>query len=588
MQDSGNNLLSLSRAGVLLDKIRRNLVLVVITSVILLLILIPFVRLIIGSFQIGHPAMPEGWTLENYPRAYSLPLFFQALRNTISISTASTILTLVIAILFAWLIERTDMPFRNLAWVLILVPMAMPLVLFALSWTLLLSDNAGAINIFIRRALELIGIHLTKGPFNIYSYGGLIFIQGLRGVTTVFLMVVGSFRMMDPILEEAARVSKASTSRTFFQVTLPLMIPAVLTAAIYEFVVAMETFEGPLAVGLPARIFVLSTLIYFIVHLQAPVDYGLGSVFGITYMVMLLFMLFWYRRAVGYSERYATVTGKGYRPRVITIGKWRYLALAMFVVYFMLTVVAPFAILLWTSLLPSYHPPSFEALRLISFANYREVFIEPHILSVAWNTVVLTGITATSTMILAFFVSWIVVRAKMRGRALLDAATFLPRSIPGIVIALAILMTYLSPPMKYLGIYGTLWITAMALVVSYIAFGSRLMNSAIVQIQKELEEAAFICGATPIKTLFFVTLPLLFPAFAAGWIWVAVHTFRAFSIPLMLSSKRNEVLAVLLWHFWDQAEVPMAASIGVLLIIILIPLTLVLRRFLVKVSEQQV
>jgi len=142
--------------------------------------------------------------------------------------------------------------------------------------------------------------------------------------------------------------------------------------------------------------------------------------------------------------------------------------------------------------------------------------------------------------------------------------------------------------MKYLGIYGTLWITAMALVVSYIAFGSRLMNSAINQIHKELEEAAFVSGATPVKSLFFVTLPLLFPAFAAGWIWVAVHTFRAFAIPLMLSSRKNEVLAVLLWHFWDQAEVPMAASIGVLLIIILIPLTLVLRRFLVKVSEQQV
>ncbi len=581
-----NNFLSLPRTRVALHKIRRNLVFVLSTSFLLFLILIPFLRLLLSSFQFGHPAMPQGWTFKNYLVAYSMPLFFQALRTTVSISTASTCIAVAIAALFAWLIERTNMPFRNLAWALILIPMAMPGVLFALSWALLLAPNTGSINVLLRSVLELAGIHLTQGPLNIYSMGGLIFIMGLRGVTTIFLMVVGSFRIMDPVLEEAARVSRASATGTFFQVTLPIMIPAILTAAIFEFVSTMESFEAPLAVGLPAGIFVLSTLIYFVVHLQAPVNYGLGSVFGITYMVILLLMLVAYRWAVGYSERYATVTGKGYRPRVISIGKWRYLALGMFATYFLLTVIAPFAILFWTSLLPSYHPPSFEALSFISLANYREVSSTPHILSVIWNTLVLMVTTATATMVLALIVSWIVVRAKMRGRGLLDAVVFLPRSIPGIVIALAILMTYLSPPMKYLNIYGTLWITAMALVVSYIAFGTRMMNNAIVQIKKELEEAAFVSRATSIRTLFAITLPLIFPAFAAGWIWVAVHSLRAFSIPLMLSSKKNQVFSVLMWDYWSYGNIPKAAALGVLFIIILIPLTLVLRRFIVRVSGQ--
>jgi iron(III) transport system permease protein len=531
--------------------------------------------------------MPEGWTLQNYVAAYSLPAFYSALGTTVVLSALGTIITLAIAILFAWLIERTDMPLRNLAWILILIPMAIPGVLFALGWALLLSPKTGTINLLLRAALEPLGVQFTQGPLNIYSLGGLVFLDGLRGVTTIFLMVVGAFRMMDPSLEEAARVSKASSRGTFFQVTLPVLLPAVLTAAMYEFVSSMESFEAPLAVGLPAGIFVLSTLIYFTVRLQAPVDYGLGSVFGVTYMFILLFLLWGYRRAVRSAERFTTVTGKGYRPRVISLGRWRYAALGMFIVYFLLTVLAPFLILLWSSLLPSYRPPSWEAASLLSMRNYFEVISRPHIISVVLNTLMLMGLAATATMLLAFFVSWIVVRTKIQGRALLDGLLFLPHSIPGIVIALAMIMAYLTVPLNYLGIYGTIWIMAMGLIVSYIAFGTRLMNSSIVQIQRELEEAAYVCGATSTRTLLAITLPLLFPAFAAGWIWVSVHSLRAFSIPLMLASKRNEVFSVLMWQYWSDGDVPLAATLGVLLMIALLPLTLLMRRFIMRVSEQQ-
>ena len=568
-------------------QIKSNLVLILITAFLLLLILVPLARLILSSFQLGHPAMPEGWTLQNYLAAYSLPAFYRALTTTVVLSAVGTVITLAIALLFAWLIERTDMPLRNLAWTLILIPMAIPGVLFALGWALLLSPKSGVLNLALRAALEPIGIHLTQGPLNIYSLGGLIFLDGLRGVTTIFLMVVGAFRMMDPSLEEAARVSKANTAGTFFQVTLPVLLPAVLTAGMYEFVSSMESFEAPLAVGLPAGIFVLSTLIYFTVRLQAPVDYGLGAVFGVTYMFMLLFLLWGYRRAVRYAERYSTVTGKGYRPRVISLGRWRHAALAMFVVYFLLTVLAPFAILLWASLLPSYRPPSMEALTLLSLRNFSEIFSRPHFLAVVWNTLILMALTATTTMLLAFFVSWIVVRTKIHGRAILDGLLFLPHSIPGIVIALAMIMAYLTAPLSYLRIYGTLWVVAMGLIVSYIAFGTRLMNSSIVQIQKELEEAAYVCGASSTRTLLAITMPLLFPAFAAGWIWVSVHALRAFSIPLMLASKKNEVFAVLMWQYWSDGDVSLASTLGVLLMLSLIPLTLLMRRFIVQVSGQQ-
>ena len=575
------------RSVTLWSQIKSNLVLICATGFLLLLILVPLVRLIVNSFQLGHPAMPEGWTLQNYLSAYSLPTFYRALGTTVVLSVVGTIITLAIAIVFAWLIERTDMPLRNVAWTLILIPMAVPGVLFALGWALLLSPKTGAMNLALRALLEPMGIQVTQGPLNIYSLGGLIFLDGLRGVTTIFLMVVGAFRMMDPSLEEAARVSKANAASTFFRVTLPVLLPAILSAAMYEFVSSMESFEAPLAVGLPAGIFVLSTLIYFTVRLQAPVDYGLGAVFGVTYMVMLLFLLWGYRRAVQHSERYTTVTGKGFRPRVISLGRWRYVALAMFVVYFFLTVLAPFTILLWTSLLPSYRPPSWAALSLLSLSNFSEVFSRPHFFEVVWNTLILMTLAATATMLLAFFVSWIVVRTKIRGRALLDGLMFLPHSIPGIVIALAMIMAYLTAPLSYLRIYGTLWIVAMGLIVSYIAFGTRLMNSSIGQIHQELEEAAYVCGATSTRTLLAITMPLLFPAFAAGWIWVSVHALRAFSIPLMLSSKKNEVFAVLMWQYWSDGDISLASALGVLLMIALVPLTLLMRRFIVRVSGQQ-
>src|SRR5919109_2567061 len=290
------------RTSNLWGQIKNHAVLILATGLLLLLILVPLVRLILSSFQFGHPAMPEGWTVQNYFSAYSLPAFYRALGTTIVLSAIGTGITMTIAILFAWLIERTDMPLRNLAWSLILIPMAIPGVLFALGWALLLAPKTGALNIILRSVFEPLGFPLTEGPLNIYSIGGLIFFDGLRGVTTVFLMVVGAFRMMDPTMEEAARVAKANGRAAFFQVTLPALMPAVLSAAIYSFISSMESFEGPLAIGLPGGIFVLSTLIYFTTRLQAPLDYGLGAVFGVVYMVLMLVLLFAYRRIVRNSE----------------------------------------------------------------------------------------------------------------------------------------------------------------------------------------------------------------------------------------------------------------------------------------------
>jgi iron(III) transport system permease protein len=558
-----------------------------VVAVLLWLILIPLGQMIVSSFRSGHPIAPGPFTFKNYLVAYINPLTYQMLWNTVLFAGAGTAITFSIAVLFAWLIERTNMPLRDLCWTLLLIPMAMPGLLFSIAYVFLLSPNSGVVNVFLRDLLGGFGIELSEGPINIYSLGGMIFLDGIRGVTTVFLLIVGAFRMMDPSLEEASWAAGARNWTTIRKITLPVLMPALLAAVIYEFTSSMESFEAPLVVGLPGGVYVYSTMIYISTREPLP-NYGLGATFATSYVLMAIGLAYLYQRAVLLQqERFTTVTGKGYRPRVMELGRWRYPALALFFLYFLLAVVLPLAVLIWTSLLPIYRPPSMEALANVSLNNYRLVFSQPQVLRTTWNTVVITLVTATATVALAMSVSWIVVRTKVRGRFALDGLTFASHAVPGIVVALSFIILYLQPPFRYLGLYGTVWIVSIALISQYVAFASRTTNAAITQIHKELEEAGEVSGASRLRVLWQITFPLIRPAFVAAWIWVAAHAVRAFSIPLLLSSRQNRTLAVMLWHFWDEeGNQSAAAALGVVFILFLTIFTFAGRVLMTKGFKQ--
>jgi iron(III) transport system permease protein len=563
-----------------------NLFFIFIVLVLLWLIIFPIGQMILNSFRSGHPAVPGPFTLENYIVGFSNPLTYEMILNTFIFAGTGTVITVTLAILFAWLTERTDMPLRNLAWTLLLIPMAMPGLLFSIAWVLLVSPRIGVLNIWLRNFLDLFGVELTTGPINIYSMGGMIYLDGLRGVTTVFLIIVGAFRMMDPALEEAARTAGARIHEVLLKVTFPVLLPAILAAFLYSFMSSMESFEAPLVVGMPARIYVYSTMIYF--STRVVPSYGLGAAFGVSYFLIALVLVYFYQRAVLYrSDRFATITGKGYRPHVIPLGKWRYPALSLFFIYFLFAVVMPLAILVWVSLIPNYRPPTWDQLQELTLTHYWMLLEEEGILRATWNTLLITIATATITVLLAFFVSWIIVRTQIRGRYWLDGLAFLSHSVPGIVIALAFIFLYLQPPFRYLGIYGTIWIVIMAMITQYVAFGTRTMNAAITQVHKELEEAGRISGANRFLVLVRITVPLILPALAAAWIWVAAHAVRAFSIPLMLASDDNRTLSVMLWHYWNEDQFfPLAAALGVALMVAIALLTFAGRRYIAKAFSQ--
>jgi iron(III) transport system permease protein len=540
--------------------------------------------LIASSFRSGPPSLPGPWTIRNFVVAFSSEFFFRSLFNTFIVSSGATLIAIVLAIVFAWLIERTDMPCRGAAWVAVLLPLVIPGVLFALAWMLLLLPKTGLINVWVRPALAAFGWNFEEGPFNIQSLGGLIYLGALRGVSTAFLMIVGVFRLMDPGLEESARTSGARPWVVFCKITLPLLAPALFAAATYSFVSHLDSFEAPLAVGLPAGIFVLATLIYFQAMLSVPGDYGLSAAYAVLFMAIMAVMAFFYTRLIRRSERFAVIRGRGFNPTRYRLGKWRFVALTLFVVYFLLTVAAPVLVLAWASLLPFYMAPSSHAFSLLSVKHYSAILSDPRFTTDFFNTLFLAVGCGTITMAVALLISWVVVRGKSRARFMLDGLTFISFAVPGVVLALALIFVYLKPPFRYLGIYGSMWMIILGLMTEYLAFATRTTNGGLLQIHSELEEAAAASGVRRLKALWKITIPLLLPSLVAGWVWVVAHSLRAFSLPLVLGTKRNEVLSVWIWIHWQNGHIPMAAAVGVILIAITAVLAVLARQVIARGS----
>lgn len=553
----------------------------------LFLILVPLTMLVVISLRSGTPWDPGDFTLRNYIAAYRDPRTYTMLFNSVALAIAATALSMVIAVFFAFLTERTDMPLRNVAWGLMLIPVAVPGVLFAISWIFLLSPRIGLFNVMLRGVLGWSGIEMTEGPFNVYSLPGMIFLEALRGATTVFLIIAGAFRAMDPSLEEAARTSGASNATTFFRVFMPLVAPALLAAGMYNLMSNLESLEIPLVVGMPANIYVFPSYIYFTTQRFAPPQYGISSALGASFLVLSIVLVWWYRRIVGQASRFATVTGKGYRPRVIPLGRWKWPCFAGFVLYFVLTVAAPLAVLVWTSLLPVYLVPTMQVLNFLSLRNYQQIFADPEYLTATLNTLAVGVGSATLTMILCLILAWVTVRQRIRGRQLLDALTFLPNALPGVVIGIAFVFMFLQPPLNKLQLIGTPWIVILALTANYIAFGSRTMNAALTQIHAEMEEAGRASGARWRAILTRIVLPLLMPAFISGWIWVFSHALRNFSIPVLLVDNDSEVLSVVLWESWDNGQIGRTAALGCLMILALTVFTLGGRALVGRLSRQQ-
>jgi len=529
------------------------------------LVIVPLVLLGISSIRpTGFPLEP-GFTLSNFSKVFLAGDFGRLLQTTVLFALGSTALAMALGVALAWLVERTDLPGRNVFRVLVILPMATPPVLLAIGWAMLLSPRTGLFNLLLKD-----GLGLSAAPFNVYSVPGMIFVEALALVPTAFLFLAPAFRNMDPSLEEAAIASGASTWRLIRKVLLPLLWPALAACAVFLLIVCFVVFDIPGTLGMPARIYVLSTRIFYLTA-DSPTGvplYGQVSALGSFFLLILAVLGVAYFRFTRESQRYRTISGKGFLPRQASLGVWRWPAFGAVSVYFLLAVVAPLGILIWASLMPYQTRPNLASLSLATLDNHMDFLRNARLITATLNSLTIAIVSATLVAALSLIVSWLVVRQRPAGATLIDNLAFAPIAIPGVMLGVAVIYVYLSLDQVF-PVYGTIWILVIAYVTHYISFGSRLANGVMVQIHPELEEAARASGAGGFRVLARITAPLVWPAVAAIWIWVVAHAMRELSTALMLASRNNTVLPTLLWDYWTGGEPTRAATVGVWLVLAL-------------------
>ena len=554
----------------------QTLILIGCTAFILYLAGVPLVMLLYGSIRsapIGEPGAT--FTLQNYVKAYFDKEFYLLFLNSIYYALGTCGLTFLLGTFLAWVSERTNTPFKKLFVVMSLIPFIIPGILSTISWILLLSPKIGLINIVVK---ELLG--LESAPFNIYSMWGMIWAESIHLYPLVFLLMSAAFRNMDTSLEEAALTAGSSTLQTFCRVTLPLMRPAMFSVLLINFIRGIEAFEVPALIGVPAKISVFTTKIFLAIH-QFPSDFGLAGAYAVTLLAISTIGVLVYGRITRREERYATVTGKGYRPRVIDLGGWKYVTLGISFVIFFLAVIMPVFVLLWSSFIPYYGVPSRELMQKLTFANYHYIVNYPLALTAFKNSFYLSVGSATLVMLLTSVIAWITVKTKLPGRSLLDTMTFIPIAMPGIVLGVSLIWVYLTLPIP---IYGTLWVLLLAYMTKYIPYGIRAASASMIQINKELEEASLTAGGTWFQTFRKIILPLLMPGFTAGWIYISIIALRELSTSILLYSYNSTVLSIMAFDLWEGGQYTYVCALGVMMVMLLVAMAAVARKLGAKIG----
>ena len=513
------------------------------------------------------------YTLDNLRGLISDPaLVTRIVPDTLIFVAGTVALTTTIAFALAWLTERTDLPGRNIWFTLIVAPLLVPVPVIAIAWIMLFGPNAGWANQFLRALGGLSG----EGPLNVFSMGGLIACQSIVSAPFVFLQISAALRGMSPVLEEAAAMAGAGALTTFRRITLPVLTPGLLAPIILVTLVTFEQFELPLIIGLPAKVNIFAFRIYTELNPASGLpNYGAACAISLPFLALGVCSLLLYNRATRRAERFVTVTGKAAAQRRLPLGRWKGPALVLLCAYVAIAALLPLLTLVWTSLF-GYAPPGSVSLTAANGQPYRNFVSDPVVWRAMGNTLVVAGLSALVVTALGGLIAWIVARSDLPGRRALDLLSFMSLGIPAVIAGLAVMVLYLSLP---IGVYGTIWILVIA--YSYrLATTTRLAKSGLMQIHRELEEAAEMSGARWLATQLRILVPLLAPALGSAFLVAFIIALREFTIPFILYSSENLVLPVLVWQLFQNGEPARSAALGVLMIAVILPGVYALRLFL--------
>jgi iron(III) transport system permease protein len=525
-------------------------------AVAALIIMPPFFYLVVSSVTVPLPGFKTELGLDNYRRVIEIS-GWQLWGATLAFALGSSVLAIVLGGSSAWLLARTNVPFRQTAFVGAFLSLAAPLIVKGIGWILLLGPNNGLINVWLRSWFGLDGT-----PIELFGLGGMIFVEGLLWTPIALLLALPPLSAMDPALEEAAFMCGASRWQILRRVTLPLARPAILAVLLLSFIRALEAFEVPLLIGIPGGVITVTTALYQSIHSGFVPRYGDASAYAVLLTVAVAVPLGLYYRATREGAKFATVTGKGFRPARLDLGRWKY-PCALWVLIIPLSLGAPLLLMLWASFLPLYTTPSLGDFGRMSLANYVAVATREDTVSGLWNSLVVGTGCASAIAAAALLTSWIVVRRREAVRWLLDVIVSLPLVFPGIVLGIAVLVEFLN--LRFIPIYGTVGIVMFALAVKFLPYGMRFCYSSLLSIDRQLEESARMCGAGSLAVLRAIVLPLMAPALTATWIYVFMHAIRDLSTAVLLTGANNAIVSVVILDLWNNGEVPQLAALSILI-----------------------
>jgi iron(III) transport system permease protein len=520
------------------------------------LVLTPLALMILNSFQIARPGQPIVWGLEGWVKAFSTPGIIKAITNTFTLAITRQAIALFIGAFFAWLIARTDLPMKGLLEFFFWLSFFLPALPETMGWILLLDPKYGLLN------QGLIGLGIVSQPlFNIYSFWGIVWAHMGGTVSIKVMLLAPAFRNLDAALEESSRISGASGWHTFFHILIPVMMPAILVTTILGSIRALEAFEIELLLGTPIGLQVYSTKIHELVTWEPP-QFAPAMALSTVFLGLLLVMVAFQRRYIA-NRVYATVTGRGFSIRRTHLGRWRYPAFALVLSFALVITVLPTILLVTGTFMKLFG--FFNIADPWTLDNWRATLNDPVLLRSLWNTLAI-GLGSGFVGILFYsLIAYVIVKARYRGRGLLDFLSWLPWSIPGILLGMALLWTFLQTKI-FLPIYGTIYLLMVAMVIKSMPFGTQMIKSVLLQLGNDLEEASKVCGGTWIDTFRRVIFPLIMPALITVGLVGFISAARDISTVVLLGSGKSRTLSLLMLDFAAGAEFEKATVVAVIIV----------------------
>jgi iron(III) transport system permease protein len=520
------------------------------------LVLTPLFLMILNSFQTARPGQPIVWGMEGWVKAFNTPGILKAIGNTFTLAITRQTIALFVGSFFAWLIARSDIPMKGMLEFFFWLSFFLPALPETMGWILLLDPKYGLLN----QGLMSLGV-ISNPLFNIYSFWGIVWAHMGGTISIKVMLLAPAFRNLDSALEEASKISGANGWRTFFRIVIPVMMPAILVTTILGIIRSLEAFEVELLLGTPIGLQVYSTKIHELVTWEPP-QFAPAMALSSVFLGVLLLMVAMQRRYIA-QRNYETVTGRGFSIRPTHLGRWRYPAFALVLTFALIVTIVPTFLLLIGTFMRLFG--FFSIADPWTLDNWRATLNDPVLIRSLWNTLAI-GLGAGVIGVLFYaLIAYMIVKTRHAGRSLLDFLSWLPWSIPGILLGVALLWTFLQTRI-FLPIYGTIYLLMIAMVIKSMPFGTQMIKSVLIQLGSDLEEASKVCGGTWLHTFRRVILPLAMPALITVGLVGFISAARDISTVVLLGSGKSRTLSLLMLDFAAGAEFEKATVVAVIIV----------------------